>query len=121
METFFALLALCAGNLPVTGEFPTQMPVTRSFDAFFDMHPNKRFSKQSGRQWFETPSRSIWRHCNVRNQESGFTFCLRQIAVQVDEIPGETFTNMDYIKYGTKLRIHSPTLYNGLIAYLCLY
>ena len=32
METFSALLALCAGNSPVPGEFPTQRPVTRSFD-----------------------------------------------------------------------------------------
>ena len=36
METFFALLALCAGNSPVTGEFPTQRQVTRNFDVFFD-------------------------------------------------------------------------------------
>ena len=44
METFSALLALCVGNSPVTGEFPTQRPVTRSFDVdvFFDLHPNKR-------------------------------------------------------------------------------
>ena len=32
METFSALLALCAGKSPVTGEFPTQMPVMRDFD-----------------------------------------------------------------------------------------
>ena len=32
METFFALLALCEGNPPVTGGFPSQRPVTRSFD-----------------------------------------------------------------------------------------
>ena len=32
METFFALLAICARNSPVTGEFPSQRPVTRSFD-----------------------------------------------------------------------------------------
>ena len=32
METFSALLVLCAGNSPVTGEFPAQRPVTRSFD-----------------------------------------------------------------------------------------
>ena len=31
------LLALCAGNLPVTGEFPSQRPVTRSFDVFLDL------------------------------------------------------------------------------------
>ena len=37
METFSALLAFCAGNSPVTGEFPAQRPVTRSFDAFFDL------------------------------------------------------------------------------------
>ena len=30
METFTALLAICAGNSPVTGEFPAQRPVTRS-------------------------------------------------------------------------------------------
>ena len=29
MKTFSALLALCAGNAPVTGEFPEQRPVTR--------------------------------------------------------------------------------------------
>ena len=35
METFPALLAICAWNSPVTGEFPAQRPVTRGFDAFF--------------------------------------------------------------------------------------
>ena len=34
METFSALLALCEGNPPVTGGFPLQRPVGRSF-AFF--------------------------------------------------------------------------------------
>ena len=59
----------CEGNSPVTGEFPppphthTQMPVTRSFDVFFDLHLNKRLSKHSRRRWLETPSRSLCRHC----------------------------------------------------------
>ena len=66
METFFALLAICAGNPPVTGEFLSQRPVTRSFDVFFDLRLNKRLSKQSWGWWFETPSRSLWHHCNVR-------------------------------------------------------
>ena len=35
METFSALLALCAGNSPVIGEFPAPRPVTQSFDVFF--------------------------------------------------------------------------------------
>ena len=37
METFSAFLAIRAGNSPVTGEFPAQRPVTRSFDVFFDL------------------------------------------------------------------------------------
>ena len=37
METFSALLALWEGDSPVTGEFPSQRPVTQSFDVFFDL------------------------------------------------------------------------------------
>ena len=65
METFSASLAICAGNSPVTGEFPSQRPVTRSFDAFFGLYLNKRLSKQSRSWWFEKPSRPLWRHYNV--------------------------------------------------------
>ena len=71
METFSALLAICAGNSPVTGEFPAQMPVTRSFDVFFDLRPNKRLSKQSGGWWFETLPGPFWRHSN-----GDLEFCL---------------------------------------------
>ena len=46
METFSTLLAFCAGNSPVTGEFPAQRPVTRSFGVFFDLCPNKWLGKQ---------------------------------------------------------------------------
>ena len=70
METFSALLAICAGNSPVSGEFPAQSPVTRSFDVFFDLRLNKRLSKQPWGWWFETLSWSLWRHrnatCNIR-------------------------------------------------------
>ena len=62
METFSALLAICAGNSPVPGEIPEQRPVTRSFDVFFDLRLNKRLSKQSWGWWFETLSRPLWRH-----------------------------------------------------------
>ena len=64
METFSMLLAICEGNSPVTGEFPTHRPVTRSFDVFFDLHLNKWLNKQSWGWWFETPSRPLWRHSN---------------------------------------------------------
>ena len=47
------------------GEFPSQRPVTRSFDGFFALRLNKRLSKQSWCWWFETPSRSLLRHCNA--------------------------------------------------------
>ena len=58
------LLALCAGNSTVIGEFPAQRPVTWSFDAFFDLRLNIRLSKQSLGWWFEMPSCSLWCHCN---------------------------------------------------------
>ena len=64
METFSALLAIYTGNSPVTGEFPAQRPVARSFDVFFDLRLNKRLRKQSWGWWFETLSRPLWRHCN---------------------------------------------------------
>ena len=65
METLSALLAFCAGNSPVTGEFPAQRPMTRSFDFFFDLRLNKRLCKQSWGWWFETPSCPLCRHCSV--------------------------------------------------------
>ena len=59
METFSALLALCAENSPVIGELPSH-----SFDGSFDLRQNKRLSKKRCR-WFETPSCPLWRHCIV--------------------------------------------------------
>ena len=47
METLSAVVTLCAGNSPVTNEFPLQRPVTHGFDVFFDLRLNKRLSKQS--------------------------------------------------------------------------
>ena len=52
---------LC-GEFTGPGEFPTQRPVTRSFDVFFDLRLNKRLSKQPWGWWFEPPSWSLWRH-----------------------------------------------------------
>ena len=74
MEPFSALLALCAGNSPVPGEFPAQRPVTRSFDVFFDQCLNKRLSKQPWGWWFDTPSWSLWRQCNDTGQDQAFAW-----------------------------------------------
>ena len=67
METFSALLAICAGKSPASGEFPAQRPVTWSFDVFFDLCLNKRLRKQSWGWWFESLAHPLWRHCNVRD------------------------------------------------------
>ena len=75
MEIFSALLAICVGNSPVPGEFPTQRPVTRSFDVYFDLRPNKRLSKQSWGWWFETLSCSLWRHRNAQDLWTHITLC----------------------------------------------
>ena len=45
-KPFFALLALCVGISPVTGEYPSQRPVTRSFDVFFDLRLIKRMNNR---------------------------------------------------------------------------
>ena len=59
----FRVTGLLCGEF--TGEFPTQRPVTRSFDVFFDLRMNKSLSKQSWGWWSETPSSSLWRHRNA--------------------------------------------------------
>ena len=52
------------------GEFTGQQWIPRikasdeGFFVFFDLRLEKRLSKQSLGWWFETPSRSLWRHCN---------------------------------------------------------
>ena len=73
METFSALLAICAGNSPVPGDFPAQRPVTRGFDIYFDLRVNNRLSKQSWGWWFETVSRPLLRHGN----EASIRHCVR--------------------------------------------
>ena len=65
METFSRYWPFCAGNSPVTGEFLSQRPMTRSFNIFFDLRLNNRLSNQSWGWWFETPLRSLWRQCNI--------------------------------------------------------
>ena len=75
METFSALLAIFAGNSPVTGEFPSQRPVTRSFDVFFDLRLNKHLGKQSLGWWLETTPCSLWRHCNDSKWQDSNGIC----------------------------------------------
>ena len=85
METFSELLAICAGNSPVIGEFPAQRPVTRSFGVFFDLRPNKRLNKQSWGWWFETPSRTydvivIWKQNLPEANQHKCEICFRCVS-----------------------------------------
>ena len=93
MKTFSALLAICAGNSPVPGEVPAQRPVTRSFGVFFDLHPNKRLSKQWWGWWFETPSCPLWRHHDGLNHQHDSTSLVGSLMV------GKTLNNMIKIRF----------------------
>ena len=64
VETFFAVLAIWAGNSLVTGKLPEQRPMTQSFDVFFDLRLNKQLSKQWWGWWFGMPLCPLWCHCN---------------------------------------------------------
>ena len=55
-------------------------PVTRRFDVFFDLCLNKRLSKQWRRWWFDTPSRSLWRHGTAQ------TYKTRRYELSVHEV-----------------------------------
>ena len=63
---------LTAGNSTATGEVPSQRPVTRSFDIFFDLRLNKWLSKQSQVCWFETQSCALSRHCNGNKTDDDY-------------------------------------------------
>ena len=95
---------LC-GEFTGPGEFPTQRPVTRSFDVFFDLRLNKRLGKQSWGWWFETLSRSLWRHRNAIPVKQSFTHWDRN---KMDAISQMTHTTaFSWMKtYEFRLRFH---------------
>ena len=97
MKAIFALLAICAGNSPVTGECPAQRPVTQSFDVFFDLRPNKRLSQQWWGWLFETPLYPLWRHSNSKAYLHFLSFPDIEVAHMV-EIPPYWRQRADDIK-----------------------
>ena len=74
---------LC-GEFTGPGEFPTQRPVTRSFDVYFDLRPNKRLSKQSLGWWFETLSPPLWRHRNELGRKLADVPCGKSITITIE-------------------------------------
>ena len=86
------------GCSPVTGEFPTQRPATRSFDVFFDLPLNKRLGKQSRHRWFQTPWRSLWRHCNnIENIEIRVTGLCAGNSPVTGEYPAQMASNAENV------------------------
>ena len=79
---------------------PLTKSVTRSFGVFFHLRRNKRLSKQSWGCWFETPSRTLWRQCNVKWQPHVWT--------RAYELPGNWFslTWVSKIKHYSRHDIH---------------
>ena len=77
METSSALLALCAGihRSPVNITHKGQWRRALMFSLIWPF--NKWFSKQSWGWWFETPSRSLWHHCNANHYWR--PLCLRML------------------------------------------
>ena len=64
MEAVSALLALCAANSPVTGEFPSQGQWCGALMfSLICAWTNGRVHNRYARRWFDTPSCSSWRHC----------------------------------------------------------
>ena len=63
---------------PLRVEFPAQRPVIWCFDVFFDLHLNKRLSKQWWGWWFEMPSHLLWRHCNIYTVHASLYFVTGQ-------------------------------------------
>ena len=83
------------GNSPATVEFPSQRPVTRSFDVFFDLHLNNRLSIQLRRRRFETPSGPLWRHCNDSFTRTTVTWSLSITTISNDLLrEKETFMHL---------------------------
>ena len=61
-------LGLNVSSSQVTGEFPSQWPVARSFD-FFLWSVREQTVEQTRSRWFETPLCSLWRR---RKATKGF-------------------------------------------------
>ena len=105
------------GNIfRVTGhlcrEFPAQRPVTQSFDVFFDLRLNKGYSKQSWGWWFETLSRSLWRHRydTIFYWMSCFQMChilIQSFTLKNKKIHVKSSSLMILISWSTEGRIHT--------------
>ena len=81
----------------------------RSVDVFFYLRLNKQLSKQSWSWWFQTPSRSLWHHCNGHDDGS------RISVLVLTRVSGITGTNRkDHIRIGhIRMRFKPERPYTG--------
>ena len=100
------------GEFTGPGEFPTQRPVTRSFDVFFDLRSNIRLSKQPWGWWFETPSWSLWRHYNMPtiNCNCSFSRCRNKFVSMNKTWSGNNKTNYFWSNENHNERVACKTL-----------
>ena len=92
---------------PVPDEFPTQRPVTRSFDVYFDLRPNKRLSKQTLGWWFETLSPPLWRHLNDPMPQ--WHFRLDRWVQTFVKTMNKKHLNFNWMKFNSKCRLQKST------------
>ena len=115
METFSALLVLYVGNSPVTGQFPSQRPVTRSFDVLFHLRLKKRLSKLPWGWWFETPSRSSWPYCNLVLPPSAAAAEL-MTAIEVYWPPDGVLSCINYIFVTLVFHLTNLSIYVSIVS-----
>ena len=103
----------------------TKANVMRSFDVFFDLRLNKRLSKHSGRRWFKTVSRSLWRHCNEMSQifliysEYGKIFLLNVAVFTTGKVMEYLKTTMETLVYDLlEMACHQPQTSNAALMQL---
>ena len=64
MGIFSALLALCEGNPPITGGFPSQSASDAEIWCFLSCTYEQTIEQTQGRRWFQTPWPSLACHCD---------------------------------------------------------
>ena len=115
-ETYHMMTPSKGNMFHVTG-FPSQRPVTQSFDVFFDLRLNKRLSKLSRRRWFETPSRPLWRHCNeIYWHERPFNIYQTESSKPMASCPGYKPTGLRNIKNDLN-SLTLPHFLNAILAW----
>ena len=93
--------------------YPHKGPVTRSFDVFFDLRRNKRLSKQPWGWLFDTPSLSLWRHCNGHLNSANLNTHSTTICKLVDLIPALLQWNCRIPNWVSAKTVHSSSTNHG--------